>query len=73
MDNGAPSFATKRAPAELGVDLLGSTVCCSHDNAGISGKRERNLSKIVHPQPSGNGDRHNLNDLDGALAHDVAA
>ena len=60
-------------PAELRVDLLGSTVCSSPKDPGIGGKGERNLGHVVHPQPCGNGDRNHLDDLDGTVAHDVAA
>jgi hypothetical protein len=59
--------------AELRVDLMGGTVCCSRDNPGIGGEGEWNLGHVVHPQACGHANRHDLDDLDGALPYDMAA
>ena len=68
------SFVDSVHPAaELRVDLIGGTVCCSRDNPGIGGEGEWNPGNVVHPQACGHGDRHDLDDLDGTLPYDMAA
>ena len=59
--------------ARLQIELLGGTVRRAAEDPGVGGKRERNLSQVVHPHPGGDGDRRHLDDLDRPLADDVAA
>jgi hypothetical protein len=40
---------------KLRVDMLGSTVRSSRDDAGVGGKRERDLGQHVHSRTAGNG------------------
>jgi hypothetical protein len=62
-----------RLQTYIQIELLGGAVCGAHEDAGICRKRERNPRQVVHRHPCGDGYRHHLDDLDRALANDVAA
>ena len=54
------------------MELLGGPVRGPTEDAGVGRERQRHLCQGVDPQPTGDGDRHHLDDLGRLLTDDVA-